>query len=214
MKIFSTLLLVLGFFCSESSAFDYAQWWENWYANGGISGGGSRGVLAQFKADVVNDFLKTHTIHSVIEFGCGDGYNLGLMNYKQYLGFDVSGSAVDLCIAKYKDDANKSFMIYDPKHFINKSLRADLVVCLDVLYHITKEDEFLKVLDDIFSFSAPYVILYTTLHGVGNSPASPEILHRDILPYLKKYSGYEITIERQKHTSLSIAEFVILTRRI
>jgi 2-polyprenyl-3-methyl-5-hydroxy-6-metoxy-1,4-benzoquinol methylase len=212
-KILIGMLLLPSVSSICCHAFDYKKWWNDWYSHGGISGSGSRGVLAQFKADVINDYIKTHSIRSVVEFGCGDGYNLALMNYENYLGFDVAKPAINVCSTLFKDDSRKSFMLYDPKCFVNKNLRADLVVCLDVLYHITDEEEFLKVLDDIFSFSSAHVILYTTLYEAGNSPASPEILHRNILPYLQKYPQYEVTIEKQKHQNLSLADFVFLKRK-
>jgi SAM-dependent methyltransferase len=213
---FTHLLIFLfcGLNCFSAHCFDYKKWWDDWYASGRTSGAGSRGVLAEFKADVMNDFLSNHTIHSVVEFGCGDGYNLALMKYKKYLGLDVSKTSIKLCTAIFKEDTTKSFMLYDPNFFTNKNFnQVDLVVCLDVLYHIINEDEYKKVLDDIFSYEAPYVILYTTLYNAGNSPDSPEILHRDVFPYLQKYSNYEITIKKQKHQDKSIADFIFLERK-
>jgi hypothetical protein len=37
--------------------FSYIDYWEENYANGGNSGNGSYGVLAQFKGDVINQFI-------------------------------------------------------------------------------------------------------------------------------------------------------------
>nr|BFF27640.1 hypothetical protein GCM10025732_56050 [Glycomyces mayteni] len=53
-----------------------AAYWEKRYADGGNSGGGSRGTNAEFKAEVLNKFTAEHGIESVIEFGCGDGEQL------------------------------------------------------------------------------------------------------------------------------------------
>ncbi|WP_048031256.1 MULTISPECIES: hypothetical protein [Brevibacillus] len=47
--------------------------WEDNYASGGNSGLGSYGVLALFKAEVINEYIKEQQVKSVIEFGCGDG---------------------------------------------------------------------------------------------------------------------------------------------
>ena len=147
--------------------FDYKKYWNQRYSKGGNSGDGSYGVLAEFKAETINNFIEEHDINSVIEFGCGDGNQLKYMNYKKYLGFDVAKAAIDRCrliFKDLKDNKTKSFMIYDPKYFINNDfIKADLVVCLDVLYHIIPDEEFIKTLQDIFSCSQKYVILYTSI---------------------------------------------------
>src|SRR3989339_1402077 len=66
------------------------SFWEARYRSGGDSGLGSFGRLAQFKADVLNDFVRQAGIASIIEFGCGDGNQLRLAAYPSYVGLDVS----------------------------------------------------------------------------------------------------------------------------
>lgn len=198
-----------------ANGFDYKQYWESTYAQGGTSGSGSYGVLADFKAEVINGFIREHGIRRVIEFGCGDGNQLSLMNYEQYLGLDVAGSSIDLCAHKFSGDPGKSFLLYEPKRFINNGfLAAELVVCLDVLYHITDDLDFRKTLDDIFSCNADYVILYTRLTGDGPSVV-PTIQDRDILRHLQTYEQrYAISgMVQQKHAELSSAVFIMLTKR-
>ncbi len=60
------------------------KYWEQRYAVGGNSGVGSYGKFANFKAEVINKFVREHKIKSVIEFGCGDGNQLKLANYPSY----------------------------------------------------------------------------------------------------------------------------------
>ena len=55
-----------------------AQYWETRYRTGGDSGAGSYGRLAKFKAESINGFVRENGIHSVIEWGCGDGSQLSL----------------------------------------------------------------------------------------------------------------------------------------
>lgn len=195
--------------------FDYKSYWETNYAQGGTSGSGSYGLLAQFKAEVINSLIGEHRLGRVIEFGCGDGNQLSLMNYKQYLGLDVAGSSVDICAKKFAGDRSKSFLLYDPRRFVNSQfLTCDLVVCLDVLYHITDYDDFRKTLDDIFSCQAAYVVLYTRITGSDEPSVVPTIRDRDILQHLQAYGDYEIerTVE-QKYKELSSASFIILKRK-
>ena len=52
------------------------DYWEQRYSSGSNSGDGSRGKLAEFKAEIINSLVKDKKIESVIEFGCGDGNQL------------------------------------------------------------------------------------------------------------------------------------------
>lgn len=199
----------------DQSSFDYKLYWEQVYACGGNSGSGSYGLLAEFKAEVINDFIQQHQIDSVIEFGCGDGHQLGLMKYKQYLGFDIAPSSIALCAAKYKMDPSKSFMTYHPDYFFNKGyLTADCVVCLDVLYHITNELDFKKTLNDLFQCAKQYIILYTKITEDHATSAIHTIQDRNIWRYLSAYESFEVlsTIE-QKYKELSSASFIMLRRK-
>lgn len=198
----------------QKTPFDYKTYWENNYAQGGTSGSGSYGVLADFKAEVINSFISDHGVKKVIEFGCGDGNQISLMNYEQYLGLDVANSSIEVCAQRFAGDESKNFLAYNPRHFVNKGfLTCDLVVCLDVLYHITDPNDFRKTLDDIFSCKPSYVILYTRITGSDEPDIVPMIRDRDIIQHLEAYTDY--TIERfieQKYKHLSSASFIILQR--
>lgn len=195
--------------------FNYKNYWENNYSNGGTSGSGSYGVLAQFKGDVINQLIKEKSLNTVIEFGCGDGNQLKYMKYPSYLGMDISSTSIEICSKTFKEDKTKSFLLYDPNRFFNNGFfKSDLVVCLDVLYHITDEDDFRKTLDDIFSCKSLFIILYTRItkpeefvHGI------PTIEDRDILNYLSEYQEYKLVqIIEQKYKELSSASFIILEK--
>ncbi len=86
-----------------------AEYWELRYASGGSSGQGSYGRLAEFKAEVINNFVMERGVHSVIEFGCGDGNQLQLAKYPVYVGLDVSEKAVAMCKEKFNNDTSKLF---------------------------------------------------------------------------------------------------------
>lgn len=193
---------------------DYSSYWEERYSAGFNSGDGSYGDLAIFKAETINKFIQKNSVRTIIEFGCGDGNQLKLMEYKKYLGFDITNSAIKKCQEMYVNDPSKSFLLYHPKFFTNKKfLLADLVLCLDVLYHIIPEEDYVKTLDDIFSCSARYVILYTDIDEYKQKPyrTGSHVCHRDTLEYLKKYSQFKIMeIIQNKYPDRSWASFIIL----
>lgn len=152
------------FTAKDKAGFSSMDYWENRYSAGGNSGSGSYNELALFKAEVINQLLDEHNIHSVIEFGVGDGNQLSLMKYRQYLGLDVSGTAIKNCIKKFNGDDSKSFMLYDPACFVNNDafLSADLVLSLDVIYHLIENNIYKKYINDIFSAGSKMVIIYST----------------------------------------------------
>src|SRR6185295_426813 len=88
------------------------DYWEQRYREGGTSGGGSFGHLAQFKADTLNAFVEKHAVRSVLEFGCGDGRQLELAKYPKYIGLDVSPTAIAECSRRFEGDQTKSFLLY------------------------------------------------------------------------------------------------------
>jgi hypothetical protein len=85
----------------EPKLVDSGPYWEARYRTGGNSGAGSYSRLAEFKAEVLNRFVQENGIASVVEFGSGDGAQLTLASYRDYIGIDVSRTAVGLCRAKF-----------------------------------------------------------------------------------------------------------------
>lgn len=138
-------------------------YWEERYKSGGNSGSGSYNRLAEFKAKVINDFIEEKRIVSAIEFGCGDGNNLSLINYTKYIGLDISSTATKLCIHKFKNDPSKSFYVYNSLSFQDnhKLFKAELSLSLDVIFHIIEDDIFIKYMNDVFYASQKYVIIYS-----------------------------------------------------
>lgn len=138
------------------------RYWEQRYTWGGTSGPGSQGRLAEFKAEIINSFVKNNKINSVIDFGCGDGNQLSLFNFRQYIGLDVSEKAIRLCRERFKNDKSKRFSLYDPEHFNNHSLfKADLALSLDVIYHLVEDHPFELYMRHLFSAAKKYVIIYS-----------------------------------------------------
>jgi SAM-dependent methyltransferase len=141
-----------------------AEYWEQRYARGGNSGAGSRGSHAEFKASVLNKLVAEQGIDSVIEFGCGDGEQLALAEYPRYLGFDVSPTTLSHTMAKFAEDPTKSFALYDPERYSDRAgmITADLVLSLDVIFHLTEDDVYELHLEHVFGAARRHVVLYTS----------------------------------------------------
>jgi hypothetical protein len=133
-------------------------YWEGRYASGGNSGVGSYDKFAEFKAEILNDFVVSNSIITVIEFGCGDGNQLLLAQYPRYLGFDVNEAAVNLCLSKFSADNKKSFRLLD----LYAGEMADLVLSLDVIFHLVEDEEFEAHMRALFKAAIHFVIIYSS----------------------------------------------------
>jgi len=160
------------------------QYWEQRYRRGGTSGSGSYGRLAEFKADIVNSFVKEKGIESIIEFGCGDGNQLSLAAYPRYIGFDVSPTAIKMCTRKFANDKSKSFFLYDPLCFIDNhnTFVADLTLSLDIIFHLVEDHVFSKYMEALFDSSTKYVIIYSSNY---DSRQSYHMKHREFTRWVE-----------------------------
>ena len=110
--------------------------WTSRYASGGNSGLGSQNELLKFKIDWINDRVKKYDIRSVLDFGHGDLNVARGLEVESYVGLDIftPDDSHDMTIIKSRFDS------FDGPN-------ADMVICLDVLYHIL-EDEPIDLVGD------------------------------------------------------------------
>jgi len=157
--------------------------WEDRYRTGGTSGPGSYGEFATFKAEVLNRFIATHQIRSVIEFGCGDGNQVSLGEYPPYIGLDVSPSAIERCRKRFAQDPSKEFFTY-PSGAVTigtPPFLCDLALSLDVIYHLTEEEVFERHMTDVFTAAHRFVALYTSdTDQLPGLMGAPHIRHRPV----------------------------------
>ena len=137
-----------------------ADYWEARYRNGGTSGEGSYGVYADYKAKVVNEFVEKYTVKSAIEFGCGDGNQLTLFKIPNYVGLDVSSTAINRLSDKYKEDSTKSFLHINASGY--PKIEAELTLSLDVIFHLVEDDVYHNYMKALFAASTKYVIIYSS----------------------------------------------------
>lgn len=139
-------------------------YWEERYKKGGTSGSGSYNRLAEFKALVLNKFVKDHNIQSVIEFGCGDGNQLSLAKYSSYIGLDVAPSAIAICDEKFSADSSKSFFLYNSKAFIDNHqiFKVELSLSIDVIFHLVEDEIFENYMHHLFNSAEKFVIIYAS----------------------------------------------------
>lgn len=134
------------------------EYWEKRYKDGGNSGSGSYNQLAIFKAEILNHFVEKNKISSVVELGCGDANQLKLQKYPNYIGYDVSNTILDSCSKTFFEDNTKQF-----DHISNfKSKKTDLILSLDVIYHLIEDDVYYNHMKTLFNANNNNVIIYSS----------------------------------------------------
>lgn len=169
---------------AEEARFNSGSYWENRYSARGNSGDGSYGRLAEFKAEIINEFVRNEKIGSVIEFGCGDGNQLSLADYSTYIGFDVSYKSIELCNQLFIGDSSKSFL------HVNKfdNQNAELVISLDVIYHLVEDEVYEKYMTDLFKASTKFVVVYSTNSEDEYAISTPHLRNRQFTDWVDGYA--------------------------
>jgi hypothetical protein len=159
-----------------------ADYWERRYITGGNSGAGSYNCLAEFKAAFLNDFVARNAIRSVIEFGSGDGAQLELADYPEYIGVDVSKAAVEVTRSRFASDRSKRF--YEPKE-LPPATRAELSLSLDVIYHLVEDAVFDAYMAVLFDAATRFVIVYAS--NLDKASAAPHVRHRRFTDWVEQH---------------------------
>lgn len=156
------------------------SYWQTRYSRGGNSGPGSYSKLAQFKAEVLNAFVKEKKVDSVLEWGCGDGNQLRLAEYPAYLGIDVSEDAVRLCQATFTGDPSKKFLTSNNY----RGERAELVTSLDVIYHLIEEQVFDAYMKAMFASASRFVVIYASNTDEQQTAQPKHVRHRKFTDWI------------------------------
>jgi SAM-dependent methyltransferase len=125
--------------------------------------------------------VQEHNIQSVLEFGCGDGNQVSLATYPSYIGFDVSPTAIALCRERFRDDSTKQFFLYNPNNFERNGAlkpKADLVLSLDVIYHLIEDRVFELYMNHLFACSRKYVSIYSSDTDNNSPTQTAHVRHR------------------------------------
>ena len=158
------------------------QYWLRRYEAGGNSGSGSFGRLAEFKAGQVNEFVRLNNVSTIIEYGCGDGNQLGLSKYPSYIGFDISSEAISRCSEIFADDPSKSFRLMRDY----RGEKAELTLSLDVVYHLVEYSVFERYMARLFDSSERFVIIYSSNWDEHSIILSAHVRHRRFSIWIKQ----------------------------
>jgi len=160
---------------TDLAVYDPAVYWKERYRTGGDSGPGSEGRLAEFKAEIINEFAAKEKVESVIEFGCGDGRQLKLSRYQKYLGIDISEIVLEKCRMIFADQSEYRFQSLE--EYIDET--ADLTLSLDVIAYLGDDDMFSTYMNKLFNAATRYVIIYASNSDSPPALSVPHLRNRE-----------------------------------
>lgn len=144
---------------AADTGFSSAAYWQQRYRAGGHSGAGSYGRLAAFKADFLNAFIHDNAIAGAIEFGCGDGNQLALLDIADYAGLDVAPAAIARCRERFAGQPGRQFRLMQDREGL---VAAELTLSLDVVYHLVEDDVFADYMETLFAYAWRFVVIYAS----------------------------------------------------
>ena len=152
-------------------SFVLSQYWDRRYRKGVGSGAGSRGLEAREKAEIVNHIIRRAGIQSVLDVGVGDGVVSEMIDAPAgYVGYDISETAISLCREMMPD---RTFTTTLPAGDF------DLIISMDVIFHLVNEDDYQAHLALLFGPSPEIgrraVLVYATNH---DERGAAHVLHR------------------------------------
>jgi len=158
------------------NAFCSPAYWEVRYRAGGNSGPGSYGALARFKAGVINAFVADNGVASVLDMGCGDGNLLSMLQVPDYIGVDVSLTALACCVTRFP---RYRFVPFDA---VDAVAPAELALCIDVIFHLVEDEAFARTMHTLFAHATRFVLVYAS--NVDSDWPAPHVRHRRFTDYV------------------------------
>lgn len=131
---------------------------------------------------MLNKFVSTHHVQTVIEFGCADGNQLTLAKYPSYLGFDVSATALSQCRKRFPSDPQESLRLMS--EFAGET--ADLALSLDVIYHVVEDAVFAQYMPTLFRSANRYVIIYASDTDDNRGYEGTHVQHRKFTQWIQQ----------------------------
>lgn len=149
------------------------DYWTQRYAKGGHSGAGSRGLEFLWKVKTIRSLIQQFAVRSILDIGCGDGVvaapavTFGSRFLAEYMGVDL---------ARHPQFPRLPFRQADAVE--DELPQADLVLCLDVLFHIESDERHDRLVERICGL-ARRVVFVTTMNEAADTHA-PHVFYRPV----------------------------------
>jgi SAM-dependent methyltransferase len=173
-----------------------AGYWDRRYRDGRTSGAGSEGDEGAYKAEYLSRFLADHDVKTVVDWGCGDGQVLELVEFPQqtqYIGVDVSPTIVKRMRERFD---GPRCLFHTPDSFANGTrTQLELALSFDVLFHFPDDTDYFSYLLKLFGSAEKHVMIYSTNYAGGRT--ARHVFRREFTPDIaERFPNWELrTVE-------------------
>jgi 2-polyprenyl-3-methyl-5-hydroxy-6-metoxy-1,4-benzoquinol methylase len=130
--------------------------WDTHYKQGGQSGIPDDYVKSRgWKHELISRHFNAGS-DTMIDMACGDLQFWNDNPPKHYTGVDISQTIID---RHTKNHPLNKFICSNAATPLD--IKADVVICFDMLWHIIDDDEYVKTLHNIKSYANNYIYIYT-----------------------------------------------------
>jgi len=146
------------------------DYWRARYAAGGHSGSGSRGIEAVWKQALVLKYARRAKVQSIMDFGCGDGV-VARGFLKELPGVTYTG--LDIVPFSVPSTEERKLLTIDLAGEEPPDLgTADMVLCLDVLFHCRSQERHDRLLRRVVEATRKVALIGTLVRE-----PSPPVSH-------------------------------------
>lgn len=131
------------------------EYWETRYAKGDSSGEGSVGPNRAWKWAIIEKYVSS--LDDVVDIGCGDLRFWEGRDCHKYFGLDLSATVIQ----RNRESRPKWRFEVGHAEYRIPNLRARIVLCLDMLFHIMDDEVFVNVLENLCRYSKEWIFTYT-----------------------------------------------------
>lgn len=172
------------------------KYWNEHYLVGGTSGAGSVGGYRKWKWNVIGQYVNIED-KSVLDVGCGDLTFLNGKKFRDYLGLDISGTIIKRDRKKRPDLSLAVLDVTDPNIHTQQY---DVVLCMDLLFHIMKEEDFGTLLGNLNRWAGEWLFLINWCKNPLPYRNDHYQYFRDLIPWLDRMPDLELidTDQRKK----------------
>jgi 2-polyprenyl-3-methyl-5-hydroxy-6-metoxy-1,4-benzoquinol methylase len=181
--------------------YDNLLYWNNRYAAFPElgSGIGSRGKTLKYKQALLKDPVAPFIEDTVLEVGCGDLETSKDFKFKNYIGYDLSEAALQMARQKCPDWEFVQGSLYPH----NENRKADLVICLDVLIHQKKREDYHGLLSALV-WAAKKRLIVSGYEQVPQLVSNITAFHEPLGKTLRSFGVFNEIIEIGRYNDVSL----------
>jgi SAM-dependent methyltransferase len=186
------------------------EFWDQKYSTNTASCKGSVGKYRSWKWSIIENYIDSKDMQ-VLDVGCGDIRFLKGKEFKEYIGVDISPTAIRdnrkkrgnlrfWCLDVTKQEINPLFtmMIAD----------TNMILCMDVLFHIVDEIDFRQLLTNLNKWANDWLFINTWVRNPLPYLFDNYQYYRDLMDYLVFMPNLELIAIHQRQDDIYNALYV------